>query len=114
MDVFLERGFARDAEEGRDWSLLGGAASLRELVDWDWDSYSTEVLRGTTVRVDPEAQELFGFCMSVAAWWKAAAILTEVSFTLHFSGSSDCESDELGRAGLGGDREPNAGALRQV
>jgi hypothetical protein len=89
MDWFLDRGFAREEVVGRAWSLLGGAASLRALVDWDWDSYSTEVLRGTAaaVRVEPEAQELFG-SMSVAAWWKAAAIFTEVSLTLHFSGSS--------------------------
>jgi hypothetical protein len=49
------------------------------------------VLRGTLGfgRVEPEAQELLGLvteCMSDAAWVNAVAILTVVSFTLHFSG----------------------------
>jgi hypothetical protein len=109
-DADLERGFERAVEEGRDWILLGGAASLRALVDCVCDSYSTEVLRGTVVLVEPEAQAPFGVCMSVAAWWKAAAMLTEVSFTLHFSGSSDCDSDEFCLITLGGDREPRVGA----
>lgn len=94
--MLLETGFARDAdEEGREWSLLGGAASLRALVEWLCASYSCEVLRGRAAAdlVEPEAHALFGPCMSVAAWWKAAATFTDVSFTLHFSGSRDCESE---------------------
>jgi hypothetical protein len=49
------------------------------------------VLRGTVGfgRDEPEAQELLGLvteCMSDAACVNAVAILTVVSFTLHFSG----------------------------
>lgn len=64
---------------------LGGAGKRR----WAGAaaSYSTEVLRGTRlVRVEPDAQEALGVVMSLTAWWKAEAMLTEVSLTDHFSG----------------------------
>jgi hypothetical protein len=81
---------------------LGGGAKRRLLVDCVSFSYSTEVLRGTCVGLlvavrEPEAHAVFGFvvaaaagcCMlsrSSAANVNAFAILTVVSFTLHFSG----------------------------
>lgn len=68
------------------------------VIDWVSFSYSTEVLRGrVAAEREPEAHELFGFgaagCISSAARWNAFAMLTVVSFTLHFSG-------------LGGERRP--------
>ena len=52
-----------------DRYLLGGVASLRKLVDSDWDSYSREVLRGTGfgTRLRRARQALLG-SMSIG-WW---------------------------------------------
>lgn len=61
-------------------------------VEWVSFSYSTDVLRGTLRFVwEPDAQALFGLvgamsCEVDAAWLKAAAMFTDVSFTVHFSG----------------------------
>ena len=71
---------------------LGGGARRRLEVEWVSFSYSTDVLRGTLRLVcEPDAQALFGLLVTMsevdAAWLKAAAMFTEVSFTVHFSGS---------------------------
>ena len=78
--------------EARWVRRLGGGARRRLEVEWVSFSYSTEVLRGTLRLVwEPDAQALFGLpgamsCEVVAAWLNAAAMLTEVSLTAHFSG----------------------------
>lgn len=89
----FDRGFLEGFEfefGGREPTLLFGAARRREVVDCTCDSYSTDVLRGTTVRDEVEAHDVFGVVcagsISLAACVKAVAMLTEVSFTLHFSG----------------------------
>ena len=79
-------------ERGLDWMavelllapfLLGGAPRRRLERAWDWFSYSTDVLRGNLVRVEPEAHCELEWSETgmaeVAAWTNAVAMLTEVS-----------------------------------
>lgn len=98
-------------------------------------SYSTDVSRRRAVLDEEDAQELLcGLLelMSAAASRRAFAVLTEVSLYDHLVGSGLVTSRSLraakrsnaglsallsclsrdGETGLGGDREPRAGALR--